>query len=467
MSANKPDFWTGLTNQIKSIFQPVFGGQIQATSIQPNGEHMPVHKTNQMEDATPSASTSVRLQAIFEQLSKYERELFKELEKTSDSPEILEQALIQHPRLQDTFSEIKRKEIFDRLENVSSDELFDKITNGDFDNEDFAFVMKLTDMLVSRGFRLKENQKDCLAFKMGSNGYTIAYALAHSGYPFSLDDLLSMKNSVTDDLYTVAHYSYNRNFTFEEILALGNPVTRSCGTLAHIMASSGNIHFTFDQLMALGNPANKGCETIAFCQMKTQNLSKLAPEKRKFFTFEELIQLEPPAQYKQQNLAIEQANSGFVFTPEQLIYIGDPRCFSGERLSILMAQEGYKFSINDIFKLNNPKDAYGATIAHWMAKKGHIFNLDELLKLGNPAIHYQWNNLHSYLVSITIDLATFDVPDEEKELYDDKGWGIIAHNGGTVAHIMAREHTYKFNETEIKALGDPRDIYNLSISDYQ
>jgi tetratricopeptide (TPR) repeat protein len=111
MSTNKPDFWTGLTHQIKSIFQSIFGGRTLSSS---NPSHGNRRKHTPAPDAAPSASGSSRIEALFdeafEQLSDEERATFKELVQTSGSPEQLGQALAQLPRFEAVLIEINRKE---------------------------------------------------------------------------------------------------------------------------------------------------------------------------------------------------------------------------------------------------------------------------------------------------------------------------------------------------------------------
>lgn len=122
------------------------------------------------------------------------------------------------------------------------------------------------------------------------------------------------------------------------------------------------------------------------------------------------------------------AQSKYIFSENELKILKRKQntwCYWITPFASELVDMGYRFSVGELLIIDNPKNRGGNSVAHVMAENGHIFLIEELIRLGNPA----------------------------------------NHDGTTVAHIMASRGGYKFNDSEIKKLGNPKDKFNKTITD--
>lgn len=132
------------------------------------------------------------------------------------------------------------------------------------------------------------------------------------------------------------------------------------------------------------------------------------------------------------------AFNGCEFTTEEIIQLGDvpkDELKKFRPISIWMAIHGHFFTFDDIIRLNNPADKYGATLAHWQARSGYRFSVDELIKLGNRRINYSKGEIFYYDLMQPLLLTVGDISEDEQY----ENMTELLHNGATIAHIMARE----------------------------
>lgn len=157
------------------------------------------------------------------------------------------------------------------------------------------------------------------------------------------------------DIYkrNLSVYVYSRHYnhfipkhllTFEEIKLLGNPITNTRDTLAHIMAENGKI-FSAEELLYFGNTFNIRRESIAHSMIKGGNN----------FSIQDIMKLENT----------QNSINGNTLAHDMVI------------------ENGYMFSFDDLMELNNPRDFSYITVAHHMAKRGHVFSDKELELLGD------------------------------------------------------------------------------------
>jgi ankyrin repeat protein len=318
--------------------------------------------------------------------------------------------------------------------------------------------------------------------------WTLAHLLTNFGYTFSISELLLLGNPKNSSSWTVAHEMANvgHRFSISELLTLGNPPDNDGDTPGRVMAAGG-FQFSFSDLMKLGNPANKNGVTIAHEQLSMYWKPRVEcgkADRRKKFAMFELKQLGNPADKDGETLAHLMAYHGYNFSLSELTQLGNPKDKNGQTAAHNMAENGHRFSSDEIRVLCDPMDkrydaipmsmamhghqfsweelliykdlrgSCNATIAHWMAKYGHHFSLEELLQIGNQVISYSKESLY--------DSRSYCNVDEEEYYRDNID---VMHNGATVAHIMAREG-HRFTNSEIEALGNPKDAEGLTIADW-
>jgi hypothetical protein len=121
---------------------------------------------------------------------------------------------------------------------------------------------------------------------------------------------------------------------------------------------------------------------------------------------------------------------------------------------------GASYTYQEIMSVGNPTDSHGATLAHWQAFQGHRFTIPELLtfpeKISYPPDEIFW----THEIQGSVGFYCILTP---AEAYDMKE--AVAHQGATVAHIMAREG-YDFSDEEIEQLHNPVDADGKTIKDW-
>ena len=142
------------------------------------------------------------------------------------------------------------------------------------------------------------------------------------------------------------------------------------------------------------------------------------------------------------------AFNGVEFTTDQILQLGDfPKEKLNEflPLSIWMVIHGRFFTFDDIVRLNNPADKYGATLAHWQARSGYRFSVEELIQLGNKRIDYSEREIFNIDLVHGQVITVGNISEEEQY----ENMTALLHKGATVAHIMAREgHKFTDEEIE-------------------
>lgn len=121
----------------------------------------------------------------------------------------------------------------------------------------------------------------------------------------------------------------------------------------------------------------------------------------------------------------------------------------------------YPFTYQEIMSIGNPIDEHGATLAHWRAFHGHHFTIPELLTLPEKISYKEDDVFVTHEIQGSIGYWMCLSP---AEAYSEKE--AVAHQGATVAHIMAREG-YAFTDEEIEQLHNPLDADGKSIKDWQ
>ena len=284
------------------------------------------------------------------------------------------------------------------------------------------------------------------------NDWEVAFKrLIDLKYRLTIDELLRIDQangnglSLSRPLRILVNEGYS--LTFEELMQLENPVR---WRLAYQMALLG-FSFSISELLQIEDRS---------WNIHGASIAHNMAEKGHFLSFDDLMRLGNPKDIYKVSVAHVMVQKGHNFTVEQILMLGDDRDIQGLSTSLLMVKNGHQFSFEEIMLLKNPKDKQGATLAHWMARYGHRFTIEELIEMGNPDIDYAENDIVNYF-----DMDHGGIVghmDEEKE-YNAKTY--ILHNGGTVAHIMAREG-HRFTDEEIQKLGNPKDKAGLTISDW-
>lgn len=277
------------------------------------------------------------------------------------------------------------------------------------------------------------------------------------------NQLISSKN--VNQAESISQQIISENYCFsKKQLKMINKVEKCLGgeTFAHVLALMG-YRFSISDLLEMGNPFNEDGLTVAHVMARQGHA----------FSFSELKAIKNPAienESSQNNVGLtvahEMARQGNILTHAEIMHLGNPKRKNGESLLSLshmnsqqMVKNGHRFTVDEIIRMGNRRDSCGATLAHWMAFYGHRFTVDELIRLKNPRVIYT-EMAHQLL----IPLREF-----EPSTYTEASWythkSEVLHDGGTVAHIMAREGC-QFTDEGIEALGNPVDGYGMTIKDW-
>jgi hypothetical protein len=233
--------------------------------------------------------------------------------------------------------------------------------------------------------------------------------------------------------------------SFQEIIASGNPV-KDRHSIAYTMAFNGCI-FSITELKIL-EKMRKGESWRVIYAMTSSNRGYFLPPS-------EFLSLNPSPKIVEMYAEIMDSQHKGKMIVEMTTLLRQIKDFSyTPALARLMAKHGFMFNMDELIQIGNLPEGYEwATSAHWMARNGYRFTIDELLRLGNPATKIQ------SLLRLEHDFIIESTEDD----YQNR-WG-IAHDGATVAHIMAREG-YRFSVDEIKALGNPKDAAGRTLADW-
>lgn len=107
-------------------------------------------------------------------------------------------------------------------------------------------------------------------------GDSIAHNLISSGYKFSLEDIIKLKNIGNFHGETLAHFAVRytkRRFSIDELIEMKNPPNDYGLTVAHFMAESGHV-FTTEELIKIGNPSDYIHKTsVAYIMIFSSNIN--------------------------------------------------------------------------------------------------------------------------------------------------------------------------------------------------
>jgi hypothetical protein len=121
----------------------------------------------------------------------------------------------------------------------------------------------------------------------------------------------------------------------------------------------------------------------------------------------------------------------------------------------------YPFTYQEIMSIGNPTDSHGATLAHWRAFQGHRFTIPELLTLPEKISYKEDEEFLTHEIQSSVGYWMCLSPTDAYLMKE-----AVAHQGATVALIMAREG-HVFTDEEIEQLHNPLDAEGKSIKDWQ
>jgi len=180
--------------------------------------------------------------------------------------------------------------------------------------------------------------------------------------------------------YPNAHLSVNNGyfFTFDQVLALGDPGASDGFALSFLMAQKG-YQFTFDEILRLKNPANDFRITLAhLCIHKSVQIGYKGYHDNWISSsgkpYEEY-------KYSVSDHSYEHIFHNPPFTVEQLIQLGNPADKDGDTVAHWMAKTGHIFTEKELMQLGEPRNKKGESIAYIMARKGEKLTDEEMIKL--------------------------------------------------------------------------------------
>jgi hypothetical protein len=191
-------------------------------------------------------------------------------------------------------------------------------------------------LLAQRNYQFSLADLQMLGGRGRHWGLKLAYLLVHKGYRFTVDQLEIMGDSAGGYFgrtLSLEMASHGYPFTVEEVVRLKNPKDDFDATLAHWLAAFGKT-FSVDEILSLGNPVIRYSE---------DEIYDYDIERAMSWCISEISQEKEYA--SRQNLL-----------------------HNGATIAHIMAREGHRFSDDEIYKLGNPKDMAGLTIKSWMKR---------------------------------------------------------------------------------------------------